>query len=257
MPDIRIWVFFVLCLVVLWLGILVGSWIREARPTVVDSENKIITVLEGALLTLFGLLMGFTFSMAVSRYDMRKLLQVQEANAIGTTWLRTATLPEPVRAEEQGFLREYVQQRILFHAEFHARVDVRDAEERAALLRERMWAAVSIYAVDHRDPVTGLYLQALNNAIDTAGERMAADENRIPAEAWWMLLFVGFVANMVMGTKIAPRRWLLQSILPIVLAATLAMTLDLDSPRFGLIRVTQLDMEKVASDMARLPQQMP
>jgi hypothetical protein len=256
-PDIRIWEFFVLSMVVLWAGILAGSWIHAIRPEVVENENKIISVLEGALLTLFGLLMGFTFSMAVSRYDTRKLLAVQEANAIGTTWLRTATLAEPVRTEEQNLLREYVQQRILFHKEFRGRGDVRETVEHAATLQERLWAAASNYATDHREAVTGLYLAALNNAIDTAAERDAADENRIPAEAWWMLLFVGFVANVVMGTKISPRRWLLQSILPVVLAATLAMTLDLDSPRFGLIRVTQIDMERLAQEMTRLPQQAP
>lgn len=257
MPDIRVWAFFLLCLVVLWIGILAGIWIREARSAVVDSESKVITVLEGSLLTLFGLLIGFTFSMAVSRYDTRKLLAVQEANAIGTAWLRTAILPEPLRTQEQDLMRQYVQQRILYHTEFQAREDLRHTEEHAEILRGRLWAGASNYASDHRDPLTSLYLQALNTAIDTAGERIAADENRIPAEAWWMLLFVGFVANGVMGTKIRPKRWVLQSIMPVVLAATLAMTLDLDSPRFGFIRVTQMDMEKVAQGMTRLPQQAP
>lgn len=257
MPDIPIAVFFILCLVVLWLGILVGSWIRQARPAAVESESKIITVFEGALLTLFGLLMGFTFSMAVSRYDMRKTFAVEEANSIGTTWLRSGLLPEPVRAQEQSLLREYVQMRLLYHTEFRSRQEAAATEERAELLQARLWAPADNYAAEHRDPVSALYLQALNNAIDLAGERVAADENRIPAEAWWMLLFVGFVANVVMGTKIGPQRWLLQSILPVVLAATLAMTLDLDSPRFGLIRVSQADMERVAKDMARLPQQAP
>lgn len=257
MPDMRIWEFFVLSLVVLWAGIFVGSWIHETRPELVENENKIISVLEGALLTLFGLLMGFTFSMAVSRYDTRKLLAVQEANAIGTTWLRTATLAEPVRTEEQNLLREYVQQRILLHEELRGQGEVREVQEHSAMVRDRLWAAASNYATDHRDAVTGLYLAALNNAIDTGAERVAADANRIPAEAWWMLLFVGFVANIVMGTKISPRRWMLQSVLPVVLAATLAMTLDLDSPRFGFIRVTQIDMERLAQEMTRLPQQAP
>jgi hypothetical protein len=257
MPEIPLWLFFVLSLVVLWLGILVGRWIRETRASVIESENKIITVLEGALLTLFGLLVGFMFSMAVSRYDTRKMLAVQEANAVETAWLRTAVLPDPVRAEEQDLLHQYVQQRLLYHAEFHEQEEVRVAEERAETLQLRLWAVASDYAADHRDPVSALYLQALNNAIDLAGERVAADANRIPGEAWWMLLFVGFVANAVMGTKIGPRRWMLQSILPVVLAATLAMTRDLDSPRSGFIRVTQVDMERVSKDMARLPQQAP
>lgn len=257
MSDLPIMVFFVLCLAVLWAGVLLGSWIHHSRRAVVEREDKIISVIEGALLTLFGLLIGFTFSMAVSRYDMRKMLAVQEADAIGTAWLRTAVLPEPVRTQEQTLLREYMQQRMLFHSEFRAREEVRYNEEQAETLRRGLWAVASDYAIDHRDPVTSLYLQALNNAIDLAGERLAADENRIPEEAWWMLLFVGFVASIVVGTKIGPQRWLLQSILPIVLAATLAMTLDLDSPRFGFIRISQIDMQRVADEMKTLPQQVP
>lgn len=257
MPDIRVWQVFVVSLVVLWLGILIGIWARSTREEVVRSESSILTVLEGALLTLFGLLMGFTFSMAVSRYDMRKLLVVTEANAIGTTWLRTATLAEPERTEQQTLLREYMQQRMLFHEEFREREELAGTEEQISRLQERMWAVASNYAADHRDPVTGLYLQTLNQMIDTAGERMAADENRIPLEAWVMLLFVGFVSTIVVGTKIGRNRWLLQSILPVVLAATLAMTLDLDSPRFGFIRINQIPMEKVAHEMGHLPQQAP
>lgn len=256
MSDMPILAFLVLSLAILWAGILVGSLIKQTRAATVESESKVITVLEGALLTLFGLLMGFTFSMAVSRYDARKILAVQEANAVGTTWLRTGLLSEPVRTEEQNLLREYVQQRLLYHSEFRMREQV-GTEQRADLLRARLWAVAGNYAVDHRDPVTALYLQALNNAIDMAGERVAADDNRIPGEAWWMLLFVGFMANVVVGTKIGPRSVLLQAILPVVLAATLAMTLDLDNPQFGFIRVTQVDMQRVAKDMTRLPQQAP
>jgi hypothetical protein len=257
MPDIRIWQVFLLSLVVLWLGILVGVWTRSTREHLVESESKIITVLEGALLTLFGLLMGFTFSMAVTRYDMRKLLVVTEANTIGTTWLRTAALAEPVRTEEQNLLRQYVRERLIFQGEVHNPGELAETQEKIDRLQGQLWAAASGYAIDHRDPVTSLYLQTLNQTIDVAGERVAADENRIPLEAWVILLFVGFVATIVVGTKIGRDRWLLQSILPIVLAATLAMTMDLDSPRYGFIRVTQAAMERVAQDMTRLPQQAP
>jgi hypothetical protein len=257
MPDIRIWIFFVICLVVLWAGILVGIRLHEARARVIESEDKIITVLEGALLTLFGLLMGFTFSMAVSRYDMRKLLVVTEANSIGTTWLRTAILAEPGRTEEQNLLREYVQKRIAYHAAFVKRDELGPATEEIDRLQAQLWAVASNYATDHRDLMTSLYLQALNATIDVEGERVAADDNRIPLEAWVMLLFVGFMSTVVVGTKVSRHAWVLQSILPVVLAATLAMTLDLDSPRFGFIQINQIPMEKVAQSMARLPQQAP
>ena len=257
MPDVRIWACFVVSLIVLWLGILLGVWVRSSRTEVVESESKVLTVLEGALLTLFGLLMGFTFSMAVSRYDMRKLLVVTEANAIGTTWLRTAVLDEPTRTQEQNLLREYVQERMLYHQEFSKRHELRETLEGIEKLQGQLWAVASNYAAEHRDPVTGLYLQTLNQMIDVEGERVAADDNRIPMGAWGMLLFVGFVSTLVVGTKISPRRWVLQSVLPIVLAMTLAMTMDLDSPRFGLIRIDQNPMARIAQGMARPPQQMP
>lgn len=256
MPDMPIVGFFLLCLVVLWVGILLGSWAQQIRKELIERDSQVLTLLEGALLTLFGLLIGFTFSMAVNRYDARKLLAVQEANAIGTTWLRTEFLPDPLRTQEQNLLREYVQERRLYHTEFRAREESHYNELHAQALRKKLWELASAYAVDHRESVTGLYLQALNSMIDIAGERVAADENRIPAEAWWMLLFVGFVASAVMGTKIDPRMILLQSILPIVLAATLTMTMDLDSPRHGFIRVTQHQMHTLEQDMG-LPQQAP
>jgi hypothetical protein len=257
MPDIRIWQVFVLSLVVLWLGILVGAWARSIRADVIESESKVLTVLEGALLTLFGLLMGFTFSMAVSRYDMRKQLVVTEANAIGTTWLRTATLAEPERSEEQNLLRQYVEARILYHAEFREPKELAETQEQIDRLQGQMWAVASNYAIDHRETVTGLYLQTLNQTIDVADERVAADANRIPLEAWIILLFVGFMSTIVVGTKMGRNSWLLQSILPVVLATTLALTLDLDSPRFGFIRIDQVPIEKVAQGMGRLPQQAP
>jgi len=253
----RIWVFFVLSLLLLWLGILAGRGIASIQSRVVEKEDAIISVLEGALLTLFGLLMGFTFSMAVSRFDMRKVLAVQEANAIGTTWLRTTTLPEPLRTQEQNLLRDYIQVRLQYHANHPDAQELRGLQERVDLLQGRLWALASGYAMDHRDDVTGLYLQTLNEAIDLSGERTAADANRIPMEAWVMLLFVGVVATLVVGMKVSSRSWVLQAVLPVVLAATLALTLDLDAPQLGLIKVGQASMEKQAHDMQTLPQQAP
>ena len=251
-------VFLLLSLVLLGLGMVIGTRIRERREQIIEREGKIITVLEGALLTLFGLLIGFTFSMAVNRYDARKTLVVTEANAIGTTWLRTALLAEPARSEEQGLLREYVQQRMRYLSAGPDQAAIQDSLQRASDLQTRVWALASNYAADHKDITTSLFLSTLNDSIDVSEERTAADENRIPAEAWWMLLFVGFAATLLVGLDVRAKSWVLQATLPIVLAGALVLTMDMDSPRYGLIQITQPSMERVAQEMmSTLPQQVP
>lgn len=258
MANMRPVVLFLISVVLLWLGMWLGTIIRIWRSQVIDEESKIVTVLEGSLLTLFGLLMGFTFSMAVTRYDLRKGLVVKEANAIGTTWLRTATLVEPTRTQEQTLLRQYVPARQEFITSGNDRKAEGDSLKRAEDLEARLWAVASSYATDHRDPVTGLYLSTLNDAIDAEEERTAADENRIPTEAWWMLLIVGFVATVLVGMDVKSSSWVLRAMLPFVLAATLAMTMDLDSPRYGLIRIDQRSIDRLAQLVATsLPQQAP
>lgn len=253
----RIPAFFVTCLILLWLGILVGRVVHDRRTEMVQQEGKIITVLEGALLTLFGLLMGFTFSMAVTRFDLRKELVVAEANSIETTWLRSAALLDPVRSEQQDLLRQYVQERVRFANEIHEAAE-RESQDQIDILQRRLWAIASSYASDHRDPVTALYLQSLNQSFDAAEERTAEDKNRIPTEAWVMLLVVGVVSTIVVGMRVTSHSMPLQAVLPVVLAATLALTMDLDTPNLGLIRVGQASMDKVAHDMSqRLPQQLP
>ena len=230
-----------------------------ARQEIIERESKIVTVLEGALLTLFGLLIGFTFSMAVSRYDTRKSLVLTEANAIGTTWLRTALLTEPTRSEEQSLLRQYVQQRCRSSLRAgHDRAADGDSLKRSYDLQARMWAVASITLRIIRTVTTSLFLSTLNDSIDVSEERTAANENRIPPEAWWMLLFVGFAATLLVGLDVRARSWALQATLPFVLAGALGMTMDMDSPRYGLIRITQPSMDRVAQQIANsLPQQAP
>jgi hypothetical protein len=248
-------VFLLASLVLLWAAMWLGAVARERGAHLAESEGKILTVLQGALLTLFGLLMGFTFSMAESRYELRKELVVREANALGTTWLRSATLTEPARSQEQTMLREYVPERVRFLEEGRSAAEVDEALERTEMLQRRLWGVASGYAAEHRDAVTGLYLATLNESIDVAEERTAANENRIPAVVWLMLLFVGCSATFLAGVSVRSQSRIVQAALPVVLAGVLVLTRDLDSPRFGFIRVSQPSMERLASMVASgLPQ---
>jgi hypothetical protein len=120
-----------------------------------------------------------------------------------------------------------------------------------------MWAAASSYAADHRDAITGLYLSTLNDSIDVSEERTAADENRIPVEGWWMLMVVGFIAMVLVGLDVRSNSRVLQALLPLALAWALGLTMDMDSPRYGLIRLDQRSMERLAQQVAGSPPQAP
>lgn len=245
MQNLRPAVFLIASFIFLWIGIFIGSRIREAYSKEIEGEGKMIAVLEGALLTFFGLLMGFVLSMAVSRYDIRKDLIVKEANAIGTTWLRSEALEDPVRTQTQQLLRQYISTRREFLTSGHNQQEFQQSLVGTSQLQDRLWSIASNYAVGHRDPVTTLYLTALNASIDTAEERTAAFENRIPTEAWGMLLFIGFAATVVIGINEGSHSSVLKIMLPIIIAGALALTLDVDSPRYGLIRLTQPSMDRV------------
>ena len=233
----------------LWLGTRLGSWLRTRRETTFADETATFKTLEGAVLALLGLLLGFTFAMGVSRCDKRKALELVEANAIGTTWLRTSLLQEPARSAEQALLRAYVPVRILFLKVGTSRPLIERSLGQTGALQTQMWHIAAVQGQTVRDPETALFLASLNEVIDATEKRTAAFENRIPLTAWLMLLFISFVASVLVGVGIKSRSRWLRLVLPIVVAAALSETLDLDSPRSGFIRIQQHSMERVAEQV--------
>ena len=189
----------------LFAGSLSGSWIRARRPAAVEQNSGSFKTLEGAVLGLLALLLGFSFAMAVNRYDLRKQLEVEEANAIGTTWLRTDTLAEPARGAERQLLKQYVPARLEFVAAGNDADAVQHSLAQSSELQARIWAIAAGDTATHRDPVTALFVSSLNDMIDVTEKRTAALENRIPAMTWAMLLFMGFVSSCLLYTSPSPR----------------------------------------------------
>jgi len=234
----------------LFTGSLFGSWIRAWRAAAVEQNSGSFKTLEGAVLGLLALLLGFSFAMAVSRYDLRKQLEIEEANAIGTTWLRTDTLSEPARSAERQLLKQYVPARLDFAAAGNDADAVQHSLAQSSELQAQIWAIAAGDTAAHRDPITALFVSSLNNTIDVTEKRTAALENRIPAMTWAMLLFMGFVSSALVGVSVTSRSKILLAILPLVVGVVLALILDLDSPRSGFIHVHQNSMKRVAEMVA-------
>lgn len=246
--------FFLAVIALLWVGTLVGGALRSRRQHVFADEVSTFKTLESTVLALLGLLLGFTFSMGVSRYDQRKNLEIAEANALHVLWLRTGTLPAPLRATEQTLVRQYVPVRLDFLGAGTNLTRIDASLRQTTALQASMWQAAGNFAVTQRDPITAQFLGALADATAVTESRTAAFENRIPTTAWGLLLFIAFVASLLVGIGISARSQALRLILPLVVAAALSLTLDLDSPRTGLIRVHQYSLERVAAQITSGPQ---
>ncbi len=245
--------FFLTVVVLLWLGTLVGGQLRKHRVQTLEQESSTFKTLESAVLALLGLLLGFTFSMGVGRYDQRKNLEIAEANYLANAWLRTATLPEPTRSTEQTLMRQYVPFRLQFLSAGTSEPRIEESLQAAAGLQAQMWHDAAAFASSRPDPVSAQYLVAITDLVDISESRTAAFENRIPILAWGMLLFISFIASGLVGVGIGTRSQFLRLVLPVVVASALSLTLDLDSPRSGLIRVHQHSLERVAATVATGP----
>ena len=119
---------FVLSLTGLWLSALLGAYLGRLRP-VEESERQDLNLVVSSSLTMLGLIIGFTFSMAVSRYDLRKNYEEEEANAIGTEYVRAGLLPPADATKIRGLLKRYLDQRISYYEvgrASHLQQDVRD-----------------------------------------------------------------------------------------------------------------------------------
>jgi hypothetical protein len=222
-----------------------GARVQRRWPRLLPEHHRErFGATEGAVLGMLALLLGFSFAMAVSRYDARRQLEVEEANDIGTTWLRTSLLGEPARAQMRGLLLQYVDARMEFSRVANGE-PLRRSAERASRLQSAMWSLASTAANERRDSMNYLFVSSLNDMIDVSEKRRAALESRIPGEAWGMLLFIGMTASFLSGLAMPSRSVLLLVILPIVMACALTLILDLDAPRRGWIRVPQKSMERV------------
>jgi hypothetical protein len=194
---------------------------------------------------LLSLLLGFTLAMAMTRYDERKHLMVEEANDIGTTALRAHLLPEPYSSRVVQLLTGYADARLAY---FEAGNRARHVEAQIAQTQQfqnELWQSTEAVAKVAPTPITAAYMQSLNAAIDDSESQLATLENRIPLSVWLMIMLIAMLACLASG--LSARRHVLFSILltPLMAAVVMSLTAELDSPRSGLIRVDTSSMKRL------------
>lgn len=229
-------VFFV-SLFVLWMSERIGAALRKRRRLPEDARPDFDIVLT-ATLTLLGLMIGFTFSMAVTRFDQRKNYEEAEANAIGTEYVRADLLPAADADRVHQLLRSYLDLRIVYYqARSEGRLEQNNMD--TARLQDQLWSAVKAPATANPTPVTALVAAGMNDVLNSQGYTQFAWGNRIPFEAWMLLIGIGIGCNLMIGysTRRSGNERRLALILPLFVSLSFLLISDIDSPRGGLIRI--------------------
>jgi len=225
----------------------------RARRTQKESDAAVNTIVT-AELGLLAFLLAFSFQIVVSRFDVRRHVLLDEANAIGTSYLRAAMLPDTQGASIRHLLREYTDVRI--QATTGASLD--QVLRRSEKIHQQLWTeAVAAAGHDARSVPTGLFIQSLNEVIDLHAARvMAALGSRMPLIVWIVLFAVGFLSFFTMGYQAGLTRTS-RSTATIVLALTFVSVIwlvaDLDRPGEGVLGVSQQPMIEVRRMMDTPP----
>jgi len=252
--DSPVWAVFLLIFLVNLLALEVGFRVglkQQERWHDVDAEggNLVLT----SMLALLGLMLAFTFSAGIDRSDKRKAAAIDEANALGTAFLRTSLVEEPGRTALQNELLDYARTRIVVRERMDSR------EERQAFVQETLGAQAKIWPTAQTilrqreaDVTTPLFLRAINDVLDQQTIRLEAALDRHPPQVLSMLILIAVASLAVAGFNAGIRgimsRWRM-TIFAAVLAGVMYIIVDLDRPYSGFIQMTQVSLELAISDM--------
>lgn len=233
----------------LFLALLALQWVGYRRgkrlaQQMGESAQEGVSVVEGVVFALMGLLLAFQFSGAASRLDTRRQLAVREANAIGTAYLRLDLLPPDERDKLRELFRQYLPTRIgalealpnlaAAMKEFHA----------GEALQQTIWGHAIVFSNDKAVSVPQLLLPALNDMIDITTERKAAGSTHAPIILQAFLILLSLISALFAGNAVSRSTQPPQvhmGLYAAVIALTVYLILDMEHPRMGLIRVGAAD----------------
>ena len=236
------------------IGLVVGMFVclelgrrLGARRLADDPEGKEIGLgaVEGAVFGLFGLLVAFTFQGAAERFNDRRALVAEEANTIGTAWLRIDLLPEGAQESVRRLFRDYLDSRIRTFERTTSTETILKHYQVSLGLQERIWKeAVGGCREETRQPCGMLLLPALNAMIDITTTRLMATRQHPPAVIFLMLMVLALGCSILAGYGMAGSRrraWAHMILFSVTTAIAVFVIIDMEYPRLGFIRVDAAD----------------
>jgi len=200
-------------------------------------------VVDGAVFALMGLLIAFTFSGAASRFDDRRKLIVQEANAVGTAYLRIDLLPPSAQPDLRASFRRYLDARLAVYQKLPDIQASKVEQTRAIGLQQEIWAK-AVAASAGSQAATMLLLPAVNEMIDITTTRAMAAQTHPPPIIFVLLFALALISALLAGYSMASakqRNWVHMAAFAFTLAGAVYVILDMEYPRLGLIRVDAFD----------------
>ncbi len=249
----------VILVVGLWLLVLAEVGFRTGLrlfATHDEARKAQIGGVQGAVLGMLGLILGFTFAMAVGRYENRRDLVLQEANSIGTTYLRAALLPEAHKTAVEAKLRRYVDARLDFYNAGTDAAKIDAAEKVTAALQRELWEHTVAVAKEAPTPITATFINTLNETIDLDASRLTAMRARVPSAVWMLVLVVagaGCYASGYGAGANGARSNFSNTLLPLLIAVIITLISDFDRPRQGMVGISQQPMLDVQASLSTLP----
>jgi Protein of unknown function (DUF4239) len=245
-PSLLFIFLFVFYAIALEIGFRLASRSREKEDP--DLHEQAVGVRDGVIV-LLSLLLGFTLALALPRYDLRRQLIVDEANAIGTTDLRAQMLAEPARSKTLDLLRNYVDARVEFSETGGVPGASDAATARSHELQAQLWTQAKDAAAASPTPITSIYVSSLNDTIDLEAKRVAARRARVPISIWIMLFLLSILACLSFGFSLRRRFLLSMIVAPLMISIVMALIADLDTPNRGFIHVDLDSIQRLQSDL--------
>jgi hypothetical protein len=226
----------------------VGEALRKRRGIPKEDELVDTGILLGAILTLLFLIIGFSFSMAINRYDLRKNCEQAEAIAIGTEYSRVDLLAPADAVKVQALLKKYLDQRMLFYtARRPGRLSEISAE--TARLQTELWSTLRPAIAAVPAPLMGLLVSGMNDVINSQRTSQAAWLNRIPVAAWVLMETISIGCCWLIGYRARWTDWLAFLVVPVAVSVSFFLLADLDSPRGGAIRVAPQNLSSLSQSL--------
>jgi hypothetical protein len=239
---------FALSLVAMWFSTQIGVSFRNRVMPLHEGVQQDLDHVIPAVLTLLGLIIGFSFSMVSGHYDQRRKDEEEEANAIGTEYVRADLLPASDAGRVHELLEEYVDQRVLFYQTRDER-QLGQINAQTARLQNELWSVVQAAARKQSTYPVGLALSGMNDVLNSQGYTQAAWWYRLPVVAWVFMVAIAIFSSWLLGYSSHQLRMMLFPVLPLAVSISFFLIADIDSPRHGLIRVVPQNLVSLSKSL--------